>query len=137
MESLQLTVPGAPSLLLSDVAEYSTLAFLAAFEYDEPPLPGMTPDKKRPSKKVTYIALSKKTMPMLVSLYGRFKDEKDVYSDGTLERVFAVHRLIPLGKKDRSLYPLTGILHPDEAQVRCTGSIKVWVRSTTVEDSYY
>lgn len=50
----------------------------------------MTPDKKRPLKRVTYIALSKKTIPMLLTLYSRFKLEQDIYSDGTLERVFAV-----------------------------------------------
>lgn len=90
LEDVQLTVPGAPSMLLSDVAEYSTLAFLAAFEFEEPPLPGQTPDRKRPLKKVSYIALSKKTMPMLVQLFMKFKQEKDIYVDGTLERVCAV-----------------------------------------------
>ena len=41
-------------------------------------------------KRVSYIALSKKTMPMLVELYMKFKDEKDIYVDGTLERLCAV-----------------------------------------------
>ena len=80
IEDIQLTVSGSPSLVLSDVAEYSTLAFLAAFDYEEPPLPGQSADKKRPLKRVSYIALSKKTMPMLVELYPRFKDEKDIYT---------------------------------------------------------
>ncbi|KAG8906680.1 hypothetical protein FRB99_006381 [Tulasnella sp. 403] len=89
VEVIQLNVTGAPSLVLGDVAQYSTLAFLAAFDYEVAPLPGMSPDKKRQLKRVTYIALAKRTMPMLVQLYAKFKDEKDIYVDGTLERVFA------------------------------------------------
>ncbi|KAG9017683.1 hypothetical protein FRB90_000273 [Tulasnella sp. 427] len=86
---VQLSVPGSPSALISDVAEYSTLAFLAAFEYEEQSLPGMAADRKRPTKRVTYIALAKKTMPMLLELYMRFKDVKDIYEDGTIETVFS------------------------------------------------
>ncbi|KAG8975493.1 hypothetical protein FRC05_005562 [Tulasnella sp. 425] len=89
IEKIQLSVPGAPSALISDVAEYSTLAFLAAFDYEEPPLPGMAADRKRPTKRVTYIALAKQTMPRLLQLYLRFKNVKDIYEDGTIESVFS------------------------------------------------
>ncbi|KAF9229940.1 hypothetical protein BU15DRAFT_84280 [Melanogaster broomeanus] len=39
---------------------------------------------------ITYVALSKKTVPSLVELYLRFKDRAEIYENGTLEAVYSV-----------------------------------------------
>ncbi|OCH93573.1 hypothetical protein OBBRIDRAFT_885401 [Obba rivulosa] len=77
VDSIDLTVLGAPSLVLRDLSEYVTLPFIAAFDVQ--------------NKRVTYIALSKKAMPILVELYLRFKDQVDIYADGTLETIFSAY----------------------------------------------
>lgn len=91
MDAIDLTSNGAPSLILRDLSEYSTLPFLAAFDVPDPSgPPTASTQKSRAQKRVTYIALSKKTMPQLVDLFLRFKEHVDIYLDGTLEAIFAV-----------------------------------------------
>lgn len=87
VSDIDLTVPGSPSLILRDMSEYATLAFLASFDVDESATAGSGPDVR---KRVTYIALAKKTMPLLVQLYLRFEEHLDIYTDGTLEQVLSV-----------------------------------------------
>ena len=82
---IDLSVPGSPSLVMRDLSEYATLAFLAAFDV-QPTGAG----SQMPLKRITYIALSKKTMPMLVELFVQFKDTVEIYVDGTLESVLSV-----------------------------------------------
>ncbi|EMD41098.1 hypothetical protein CERSUDRAFT_111675 [Gelatoporia subvermispora B] len=77
VDSIDLTVPGAASLVLRDLSEYVTLPFIAAFDVQ--------------NKRVTYIALSKKAMPILVDLYLKFKEQADIYADGTLETIFSAY----------------------------------------------
>ena len=84
---IDLSIPGSPSLVIRDLSEYATLPFLAAFDVQ----PG--PRNQSPPKRVTYIALSKKTMPMLVELFLRFKDNVGIYVDGTVESVLSVSPL--------------------------------------------
>lgn len=80
-------VQGAPSVLLGDVAEYATLAFLGAF--DAPPPMHIQAQNKAIGLRVTYVALCKKSLPLLVQLFLRFKSDSRIWSDGTLERVLA------------------------------------------------
>ncbi|VDB92020.1 unnamed protein product [Peniophora sp. CBMAI 1063] len=83
-------VEGAPSVLIGDIAEYATLAFLGAF--DAPPPPHVQVQGQAGAKgglRVTYVALCKKALPLLVQLFGRFKSDPLIWSDGTLERVLA------------------------------------------------
>ncbi|KAF8057511.1 hypothetical protein FPV67DRAFT_1527758 [Lyophyllum atratum] len=87
IEDVDLSVPGSPSLVLRDLSEYATLPFLAAF--DVPPIP----KTQTPQKRITYIAISKKTLPMLVDLFMRFKDSADIYKDGTLEAVLSAYSI--------------------------------------------
>jgi hypothetical protein len=88
--SISLTVSSSPSLILSDLSSYTTLPFLAAFDIAEQPTPvSGTPSRQAP-KRVTYIALAKKTMPMLVELFMKYKDSVQIYSDGTLEAILSV-----------------------------------------------
>lgn len=95
IENIDLSVHGAPSLVLHDLSSYATLTFIAAFEVSvakPSPLPdtSSTAPTRATQSRVTYIALSKKTMPMLVDLYLRFKDQVAIYTDGTLEAIYSV-----------------------------------------------
>jgi hypothetical protein len=87
VSGIDLSVPGSPSLVMKDLSEYATLAFLAAFDVQPQPN-SHTP--QTPQKRVTYIALSKKVMPKLVELFMRFKQSPEIYSDGTVEAVLSV-----------------------------------------------
>lgn len=90
-----MSVPLSSSLVLSDLSEYATLPFLAAFDF-EPPALSAEPSASKPRKKkrVSYIAVSKKVMPLLVELYVRFKDTATIYADGTLEAVVSVRLFV-------------------------------------------
>ncbi|KAK2460493.1 hypothetical protein APHAL10511_007499 [Amanita phalloides] len=89
--SIDLSIAGSPSLVIRDLSEYTTLPFLASFE-----LQGQN-SKTGPSK-ITYIALAKKMMPLLVELYSRFKDSVNVYMDGTVEALLSAYS-IPIKMK--------------------------------------
>src|SRR6266567_7495596 len=89
---IDLSIPGSPSLVIRDLADYATLPFLAAFDVQPHP---RTQQPQTPQKRITYIAFSKRTMPLLVELFLKFKTSKDVYIDRTLESVLSV-RIISL-----------------------------------------
>lgn len=82
--SVDLSVAGSPSLVMRDLSEYVTLPFMAAFDVQS------HSQARAPQKRVTYIALAKKTMPMLVDLFLQFKSSPEVYLDGTVEALLAV-----------------------------------------------
>ena len=94
VDSIELMAQGVFSLVLRDLSEYATLPFLAAFDVQTPLPSGGPSSAPKPSRtgahRVTYIALSKKTMPMLVELFLRFKDEAAIFADGTVEALFSV-----------------------------------------------
>ncbi|KAL0948488.1 hypothetical protein HGRIS_011055 [Hohenbuehelia grisea] len=92
INGIDLSQAGVPSLVMSDLAEYATLAFLAAF--DIPPNPNVQAGPKR----ITYIALAKRVMPLLVELYLRFKDRLEIYTDGTVETILSAYS-IPIKMK--------------------------------------
>jgi hypothetical protein len=62
---IDLDVPGSPSLVMRDLADHATLPFLAAV--DVQPHSRMR-QPQTPQKRLTYIAFSKRTMPILVEL---------------------------------------------------------------------
>ena len=84
---IDLSVPSSPSLVMHDLADYATLPFLAAFDIQSHQ---KNPQAPSAQKRVTYIALTKKTMPMLVDLFLRFKENEEIYVDGTLESILSV-----------------------------------------------
>lgn len=89
--SIDLSVHGSPSLVIQDLSEYATLPFLAAFDVPQATLTQtQTPSKQAPQKRITYIAVAKKVMPILVDLFMRFKGDAEIYTDGTLEAVLSV-----------------------------------------------
>lgn len=87
--TISFSIPSSPSLVLSDLSSYATLPFLAAFDVQSQSVPAESPSHQTP-KRVTYTALAKKTMPMLVDLYMKYKDSEEIYADGTLEAVLSV-----------------------------------------------
>ncbi len=72
---------------MHDLADYATLPFLAAFDIQSHQ---KNPQAPSAQKRVTYIALTKKTMPILVNLFLRFKENEEIYVDGTLESILSV-----------------------------------------------
>lgn len=84
---IDLSVPSSPSLVMHDLADYATLPFLAAFDIQSHQ---KNPQAPSAQKRVTYIALTKKTMPILVNLFLRFKENEEIYVDGTLESILSV-----------------------------------------------
>ncbi|KAG1830966.1 hypothetical protein DFJ58DRAFT_918292 [Suillus subalutaceus] len=86
--------PGVPSLILQYLSEFSTLPFPVVFHAPvlSPDSPG-TPIATSFQKQNTYIALSKKVMPLIVELYMCFKDELEIYEDGTMEAVFSAYSI--------------------------------------------
>ena len=85
--AIKLEIPGAASAVLSDLSEYLTLAFIAAFDSD---VDAAAKVKPTISQRVTYIALAKEVMPHVLWLYVRYKDDISVYEQGAVERMFAV-----------------------------------------------
>lgn len=97
IRDVDIASSGVPSLILRDLSEYATLPFMAAFDV---PSSGA-----KPQKRVSYIALSKKTMPHLVDLFLKFKTNPEIYADGTLEAILSVSRV------DLHLFDLSSTLH--------------------------
>ncbi|KAL7278295.1 hypothetical protein ACG7TL_008271 [Trametes sanguinea] len=97
VDSIDLSAPGVASLVLRDLSEYATLPFLAAFEIQvAPPSSAASSTSKPPrtaAQRVTYIALSKKTIPLLVEIFLRFKEDAAIYADGTIEALFAAYSI--------------------------------------------
>jgi len=84
VQALQIaSLPGLPSLVVADLADYATLAYYAGFTVE-------SSKSASALKQVTYIALSKKAMPRVVELFDTFKTESQLYSDGTIEHVLSV-----------------------------------------------
>ncbi|KZP24026.1 hypothetical protein FIBSPDRAFT_785328 [Athelia psychrophila] len=94
-DGIDLSVPGSPSLFMRDLSEFSTLPFLAAFDVQTS---GPSGKSSAPKKRITYIGLVKRTMPLLVDLFSRFRDNIDIYVDGTLETVISAYS-IPIKMK--------------------------------------
>ncbi|CAE7121297.1 unnamed protein product [Rhizoctonia solani] len=85
-----LNLPGLPSLVLTDLSEFATLAFLAAFDVPDANPSG---DSRKPPRRVTYIALAKRVMPVVVEIYSRFKAIADIYEDGTLDHILSAYSI--------------------------------------------
>ena len=86
MADIDLNVSGSPSLLMRDLSEIMTLAYLGSFE-----IQGQESDaSRRATSKATYIALTKGVMPMLLEMFSRFKDDDSIYVDETVEIIFSV-----------------------------------------------
>ena len=121
VQAIDLAESGVPSLIMRDLAEFSSLAFLAGCHIHPTLVSGPeTPTPTSTRKHVTYIGLSKKTMPALVDLYMRFKDHAEIYEDGTLEAVLSVSAPARRRRLDQLIHSsciALGIWGSDQAQV--------------------
>lgn len=112
-ESVDLLVPGSPSLLLTDLAYFSTLAFLV--EAQPAPVHAQPDTRILKSKPLTYIALCKRVMPLLAHLFSRFKASAEIYADGTVEAVLSVS-VVALHSSFNS-YMTLGVCYPNQTEV--------------------
>jgi hypothetical protein len=100
VNGIELTEPGAPSHILRDMSEYTTLAFIASFDVPQvhrqgamqPSMTVQAPATTMPQhKRITYIALAKMCMPRLAELFLQFKENDEVFVDGTVEAVLSAY----------------------------------------------
>ncbi|KAJ8520264.1 hypothetical protein ONZ45_g2894 [Pleurotus djamor] len=92
VNGIDLSAAGVSSLVIRDISEYATLAFMSGFDVQA------APHSQAPPKRVSYIALAKKAMPLLVDLFLQFKGVADIYSDGTIESMILAYA-IPIKMK--------------------------------------
>jgi hypothetical protein len=100
VNGIELTEAGAASLILRDLSEYATLAFIASFDVPEVHKPSaklsagasapaaMLPQQKR----ITYIALAKMCMPKLAELFLQFKKD-EIFVDETIEAILSAYAI--------------------------------------------
>jgi hypothetical protein len=88
VKNIDVTDVNIRVVVLADIAEYSTLAFIAAF--DMPPSSGTTPTSGAARRKLTFIGLSKVAMPLLLERFSSASDDLTLYLSGTIERVLSV-----------------------------------------------
>ncbi|CAE6434947.1 unnamed protein product [Rhizoctonia solani] len=88
--NFDLELSGLASIVLTDLSEFATLAFLAAFDVPDANPSG---DARRPPRRVTYTALAKRVMPVVVDIYSRFKAMADIYEDGTLDHILSAYSI--------------------------------------------
>ncbi|EIW78018.1 hypothetical protein CONPUDRAFT_146079 [Coniophora puteana RWD-64-598 SS2] len=90
IQDVDLSRSGSPSLVMHDLSEFCTLPFLAAFSIQAD---HSSTSSKASRRQMTYIGLAKKVMPYLVELFVRFKDDVEVYSDGTVEAILSAYSI--------------------------------------------
>ena len=94
IQSLDMNKPGIPPLVLRDLSEYMTLAFLNPqglqqrqhYQQIADDKSKLSPQQRRYST-VTYIALNKKTSQMVVEMFQKHIDNVSLYSEGVFERI--------------------------------------------------
>lgn len=88
----------SPSVVLSDLAEFASLAYMADT-----------------STKLTFVALSKLAMPKMAEVFGRYSSDPTLYEDGTVESMIGVsYNQVQFTSTNRGL----GILDTDQAEIR-------------------
>ena len=101
VNSVELTEAGTPSLVLRDLSEYATLAFIASFDVPEAQarnaklpagasVPVTTPPQQ---KRITYVALAKMCMPKLAELFLQLKEKDEVFVDETIEAILSAYAI--------------------------------------------
>jgi hypothetical protein len=91
INSVDLSVSGAASIVLRDLSEYATLPFIAAFSVSRASSADLPKSQEhKPTKRVTYIALTKKVTPLLLDIFLQFRGTVDIYNDETVESILSV-----------------------------------------------
>jgi len=115
-DSIDMLVPGSPSLILSDFSYFVTLPFVAAYDLNQIPTRSQV-EGKPILKKVTYIAICKQVMPVLAHLYNRFKASVDIYADGTVDEILAVSPSSMSFVISLVLITTPGICNPNQTEI--------------------
>jgi hypothetical protein len=84
VQALDMNMDGVPPLVLADLAEYMTLAFLSA--------PDDGPNRNRFAT-VTYIALNKKCSALIADLFKAHVADESLYKEGVFERIIGSYGL--------------------------------------------
>ncbi|KAI9495186.1 hypothetical protein BDB00DRAFT_256465 [Zychaea mexicana] len=100
IQVLDMDKPGIPPLVLRDLSEYMTLAFLGPQDDNSNIFSSnknksnttMSPQQRRYST-VTYIALNKHTSKMVVDMFHTHVDNLSLYSKGVFERIIGAFGL--------------------------------------------
>ena len=128
---MDLSVTGSPSLFMRDLSELLTLPYLGSFDVQSQE----TDSLRHAPPRVTYIALTKKVMPMLLEMFMKFKDDDAIYADETVEIVCSVRSKIDIWMSCTEI--LLGLRSPDEVEVRMSPSVQIWSGNPALEDSHY
>lgn len=93
VQSLDMNSEGVPPLVLADLAEYMTLAFLSPPEDGSNKNRGYIPPSQRKFSTVTYIALNKKCSSLVANLFRSYAKSLPLYTEGVFERVIGAYGL--------------------------------------------
>ncbi|KAI9254748.1 hypothetical protein EDC94DRAFT_678828 [Helicostylum pulchrum] len=93
VQTLDMNVTGVPPLVLADLAEYMTLAFLSPPEDGQNKNRGYIPPSQRKFSTVTYIALNKKCSSLVANLFKLHANVLDLYTEGVFERMIGAYGL--------------------------------------------
>lgn len=93
VQTLDMNTPGVPPLVLADLAEYMTLAFLSPPEDGQNKNRGYIPPSQRKFSTVTYIALNKKCSALVADLFKAHAQVVSLYSEGVFERMIGAYGL--------------------------------------------
>ncbi|RCI02023.1 hypothetical protein CU098_003406, partial [Rhizopus stolonifer] len=89
VQILDLDMPGAAPLVIADLAEYMTLAFLSAPQQSK----GYIPPSQRKFSTVTYIALNKTCSQWVSELFRQHVHNLSLYTEGVFERIIGAYGL--------------------------------------------
>lgn len=113
LDRLSHNIPEVAAAIVSDLAEYSTLPYLATFE-NQPTMPNSS--RQLPVQKITYIALSKAVMPKSLSLFLQHASTVEIFTSGAAEQLLRVsRRLLSFGV---ILMDLAGVCDSFEPEIR-------------------
>ncbi|KAG0164957.1 hypothetical protein DFQ30_009163 [Apophysomyces sp. BC1015] len=92
IQILDMSCPGVPPLVLMDLSEYMTLAFLSPQDEGQKSK-GYIPPSQRKFSTVTYIALNKKCSKMVSELFTTHVNNLALYTEGVFERIIGSYGL--------------------------------------------
>lgn len=93
VQTLDMNTAGVPPLVLADLAEYMTLAFLSPPEDGQNKNRGYIPPSQRKFSTVTYIALNKKCSTLVANLFKSHANVLSLYTEGVFERMIGAYGL--------------------------------------------
>ncbi|KAG1248561.1 hypothetical protein G6F68_013746 [Rhizopus microsporus] len=93
VQILDMNMPGVSPLVIADLAEYMTLAFLSAPEDKQSKDRGYITPSQRKFSTVTYIALNKTCSQLVSKLFKQHAHVLALYTEGVFERIIGAYGL--------------------------------------------